>query len=106
MESSVRVGSIYMMKGRIKMEYPSLVHTPHTVSKLEALAAACQSKRGVLLEGGTCSGKTSLVCELARLTQNKVCLVSILMKCTTIRLILIIYSLLLFQCIRTSKQHT
>ena len=47
-----------------------LAHTPDTLRKLELLAAACQSGRAVLLEGETCSGKTSLVAELARLAQR------------------------------------
>jgi tRNA A37 threonylcarbamoyladenosine biosynthesis protein TsaE len=44
-------------------------HTPATLRMLERVAAASQSGRVVLLEGETCSGKTQLVVELARLAQ-------------------------------------
>jgi MoxR-like ATPase len=42
-------------------------HTPETRRRLEQIAAASQSGRAMLLEGPTCSGKTQLVRELARL---------------------------------------
>jgi MoxR-like ATPase len=50
---------------------PQLVHTPQTIKQLEVLSAALQSRRAILLEGDTASRKTSLVRELARLTNNK-----------------------------------
>lgn len=49
----------------------ALAHTPATQRKLEQLAAASQSGRVVLLEGETCSGKTQMVVELARLAQRQ-----------------------------------
>jgi MoxR-like ATPase len=36
-----------------------------------------QSGRAVLLEGGTCSGKTALVVELARLAQRRLVVVNL-----------------------------
>lgn len=46
-----------------------MAHTPGMLRMLERVAAASQSGRVVLLEGETCSGKTQLVVELARLAQ-------------------------------------
>ncbi|CAF0973740.1 unnamed protein product [Adineta steineri] len=73
----VRIGSIYMKTGT---EIPSstnlgLIHTKRTVRQLESLAVACQSQRTVLLEGEICSGKTSLVIELSRITRNKLIII-------------------------------
>lgn len=53
----------------------NLILTPETNKQLELLAIAMQSKRAVLLEGDTCSRKTSLVRELARLTNNKLIII-------------------------------
>ena len=64
----VRIGSVYMEKDEIHSSHGSLVHTVDTVCQLELLATASQSQRAVLLEGPTCSKKTSLVKELAALT--------------------------------------
>ena len=73
----VRIGSICLTKGTefVSSLGPELVHTRTTIDQLELLAAACQSKRTVLIEGDTCSGKTSLVSELARLTPNKLLII-------------------------------
>ncbi|CAF3688580.1 unnamed protein product [Rotaria sp. Silwood1] len=73
----VRIGSIYVGTGR---EEPSpidtgLIHTKKTVRQLELLAAACQSKRAILLEGDICSRKSSLVMELARLTRHRLIII-------------------------------
>ena len=46
-----------------------------TVRQLELLAAACQSKRAILLEGDICSRKSSLVIELARLTRQRLVII-------------------------------
>jgi MoxR-like ATPase len=43
--------------------------------QLEMLAAAAQSKRAVLLEGDTCSRKTGLVRELARITRHELVII-------------------------------
>ena len=73
----VRIGSIYINTGN---EEPvssnvALVHTEKTVRQLELLAAACQSKRAILLEGDICSRKSSLVIELARLTRQRLIII-------------------------------
>ncbi|CAF3877616.1 unnamed protein product, partial [Didymodactylos carnosus] len=47
-----------------------LIHTKQTIEQLELLAAACQSKPAILLEGDICSRKSSLVIELAHVTRN------------------------------------
>ncbi|CAF5133144.1 unnamed protein product, partial [Rotaria magnacalcarata] len=76
-DTVVRIGSIYVGAGR---EEPSpidigLIHTKKTVRQLELLAAACQSRRAILLEGDICSRKSSLVVELARLTRNRLIII-------------------------------
>lgn len=40
---------------------PGFVHSPKVTMQLEVLAAAVNSKRAVLLEGPSASGKSSLV---------------------------------------------
>ncbi len=73
----VRIGTVYLTQGTCEasgagQSTPTrLVHSPDTVERLEALAAAVQSRRAVLLEGDTCSGKTALVKELARLCKRR-----------------------------------
>lgn len=52
-----------------------LAHTPATLQRLETLAAGCQSRRTVNLEGDTCSGKTALVMEFARLAGRRLVVV-------------------------------
>ncbi|CAF4499017.1 unnamed protein product, partial [Rotaria sp. Silwood2] len=73
----VRIGSIYVKTGS---EEPSainngLIHTKQTIRQLESLAAACQSKRTILLEGDICSRKTTLVIELARITRHRLIII-------------------------------
>lgn len=58
-------------------DVPAAAHTPGFVARLEQLGAATQSGRAVLLEGETCSGKTALVTELARLAQRQLVVVSL-----------------------------
>ncbi|CAF3680158.1 unnamed protein product [Rotaria sp. Silwood1] len=69
----VRIGSIYIRTGTEEPSSSSthLVHTKLTIQQLELLAAACQSKRSILLEGDICSRKSSLVMELANITRNR-----------------------------------
>ena len=75
---TIRIGSIYFRKGMSGlMNKSTLIHSKETVKQLELLAAACQSKRAVLLEGDTCSKKTALVQELANLTKNKLVSISL-----------------------------
>jgi midasin (ATPase involved in ribosome maturation) len=75
----VRVGSVYMSKGTCHTQpsTPVITHSPRVLSSLEALAAACQSGRAVLLQGPVASGKTSLPRELARLAQRKLHILSL-----------------------------
>ncbi|CAF1499820.1 unnamed protein product [Didymodactylos carnosus] len=73
----VRIGSIYIMTGS-KEPSPTdigLIYTKKTVRQLELLAAACQSKRAILLEGDICSRKSSLVMELACLTRHRLIII-------------------------------
>ena len=69
----VRIGSVFLACGSYlgASTKGKLVHTPETVNKLEMLALATQSKRTVLVEGDIASGKTELVKELARITNNE-----------------------------------
>ncbi|CAF1361581.1 unnamed protein product [Adineta steineri] len=69
----VRIGSIYIKTGTEEpnLSFKNLVHTKLTIQQLELLAAACQSKRSILLEGDICSRKSSLVMELANITRNR-----------------------------------
>lgn len=72
----LRIGTVYMKTGsEDTSDCSGLVHTRETVRQLEVLAAACQSTRGVLLEGDTASRKTSLVRELARLARRRLVVV-------------------------------
>lgn len=66
-----RIGSVYLSKADEPESTKPAVHTPLTIKQLELLAVACKSKRAVLLEGDTCSRKTLLVQELARLARQK-----------------------------------
>eukprot|EP00775_Hariotina_reticulata_P003371 gene3371-3646_t len=61
--------------------------TPLTLRKLEQLAAASNSGRVVLLEGDTCSGKTQLVIELARLAQRHLVTINLTAETETSQLI-------------------
>ncbi|CAF1642254.1 unnamed protein product [Didymodactylos carnosus] len=69
----VRIGSIYIKTGTEEPDssFTNLVHTKLTIQQLELLAAACQSKRSILLEDDTCSRRSSLVMELAHITRNR-----------------------------------
>ena len=75
----VRIGSVYFSKDiwTPSENAPRLVHTNTTIEQLELLAAACQSKRTVLLEGDTCSKKSALVYELARLSAHKLVVIAL-----------------------------
>jgi hypothetical protein len=55
--SYVRIGSVFLRRGMFDNNGAdvSLVHTPEILRRLESLAAACQSKRAVLLEGEVCA---------------------------------------------------
>eukprot|EP00698_Gefionella_okellyi_P002235 TRINITY_DN12053_c0_g1_i1.p1 TRINITY_DN12053_c0_g1~~TRINITY_DN12053_c0_g1_i1.p1 ORF type:complete len:399 (-),score=101.43 TRINITY_DN12053_c0_g1_i1:23-1219(-) len=66
-----RIGCVYLAKGAVVPSGKGLYHTQQTLEQLENVAAASQSKRVVMLEGETCSRKTSLVVELARLCHRR-----------------------------------
>ena len=70
----IRIGDVYVEEGSCstsEIDCKLLVPTPETVRQLELLAVAVHSKRSILLEGPSCSRKTSLVIELARLAKRK-----------------------------------
>ena len=74
---TIRIGSVYLKKKTNSINSArSLVHTKKTCDQLEILAAAVQSKRAILIEGDTCSKKTAIVQELARLTGNNLLIIS------------------------------
>ncbi|KAK9820719.1 hypothetical protein WJX74_002690 [Apatococcus lobatus] len=73
----LQIGHVYMGKGNYSSPVKPLIHTASTCGYLELLATAAQSGRAILLEGDTCSGKTSLVIELARLKQQKLTVISL-----------------------------
>ena len=73
----VRIGCVYMDRTEGLSSSGSLVHSEKTVKQLSLLASACESKRTVLLEGGTCSKKTALVRELALLTGRPLLILSL-----------------------------
>jgi MoxR-like ATPase/uncharacterized protein YegL len=79
-----RIGAVYMMKGSLETEVtddsesslrPSIVRTQQLLSQLQTIASATQSRRPVLIEGSTCSGKTTLVIELAQLCGQELTLI-------------------------------
>ncbi len=73
----VRIGDIFCKKtsGPVIGSHATLsdnfVCTPSAATRLELLACAMQSRRTVLLNGGTASGKSLLVRKLAQLTNNE-----------------------------------
>lgn len=76
----VRIGTVYLEEGTSESSggaHTRLVLSPDTIERLEALAAAVQSRSAVLLEGDTCSGKTALVKELARLCKRTLVVISL-----------------------------
>ena len=66
-ESMIRIGSVYLRRGDYVHKMTDFVETKTAISQLELIALGSQSKRGVLLEGDTASGKTTLVMKLAQL---------------------------------------
>ncbi|GMH42187.1 hypothetical protein BSKO_10106 [Bryopsis sp. KO-2023] len=76
----VRIGSVYLaVKEDVFRDQNEggLVHSSNTIKELEILAMGCQSKRTVLLQGDTCSKKTALVRELARLGGRQLLTISL-----------------------------
>lgn len=72
----VTIGSVVVPKGSGRSEGEPLVPTRRTLEALQILATGVQSHRGILLEGPTCSGKTALVKELARLCRRRLLVLS------------------------------
>ena len=66
-----RIGSVYLAKGQTDSAFLPLVHTNQLKEQLQLLGCAVSSGRAVVLEGGTCSRKTSLIYELARQCKRK-----------------------------------
>ena len=66
-----RIGFVYLAKGRTESTIPPLVRTIQLKEQLQVLGCAVASGRAVVLEGETCSRKTALVYELARLCQRR-----------------------------------
>lgn len=73
----VRIGSIYVQRGSHKPLVPVAVGDIdiHSRRYLETLGAACNSRRMVLLEGETATGKSELVRTLAKLCSHKLIVV-------------------------------
>jgi MoxR-like ATPase len=74
---TIMLTDLHVPAGPAHSESRPLVMTEDTERKLELLATACQSGRTVLLEGETCSQKTALVEELARLTNWPLTVISL-----------------------------
>ncbi|WIA29986.1 hypothetical protein OEZ86_000084 [Tetradesmus obliquus] len=87
--ATLRVGAVFLSKGNclpLDQQQP-MAHTPGMLRMLERVAAASQSGRVVLLEGQTCSGKTQLVVELARLAQRQLVVINLTAETETSQLI-------------------
>ena len=72
-----RIGFVYLAKGQADSSFLPLVHTNQLKEQLQLLGCAVASGRAVVLEGGTCSRKTGLICELARQCKRKLHLFSL-----------------------------
>ena len=83
LQGYVRLGFVYIEKKEYQSVYRPLIHSKRTLEKLQLLAAATVSKATVLIEGGDCSGKTALVCELARLCGRRLLVLNLNHETTT-----------------------
>ncbi|CAF3100875.1 unnamed protein product, partial [Rotaria sp. Silwood2] len=83
LEGYARLGFIYIEKKQFQSTYRSLIHSQRTLEKLQILAAATVSKATVLIEGGDCSGKTAIVCELARVCGRRLIVLNLNHETTT-----------------------
>eukprot|EP01038_Epipyxis_sp_PR26KG_P004737 gene4737-6644_t len=79
-----RVGAVYLKKGKYyndnaedynMQRLSPLSQTSSMCQQMQVIASATQSRRPVLLEGDTCSGKTALIRELARLSNQELVLI-------------------------------
>ncbi|CAF0790029.1 unnamed protein product [Adineta steineri] len=83
LQGYARLGFVYIEKKEYQSVYRPLVHSQRTLEKLQLLAAATVSKATVLIEGGDCSGKTALVCELARICGRRLLVLNLNHETTT-----------------------
>ena len=83
LQGYARLGFVYIEKKEYQSTYRPCVHSQHTLEKLQLLAAATVSKATVLIEGGDCSGKTAIVCELARICGRRLIVLNLNHETTT-----------------------
>ena len=83
LQGYARLGFVYIEKKEYQSTYRPCVHSQHTLEKLQLLAAATVSKATVLIEGGDCSGKTAIVCELARICGRRLLVLNLNHETTT-----------------------
>ena len=74
----VQIGNVVLpiKDANIASKPQTIVHTQNAIKRMQYVATAMQSKKCILLEGPTCSAKTSLVIELARLCGKKLVIIS------------------------------
>lgn len=83
LQGYVRLGFVYIEKKEYPSYYRPCIHSPRTLEKLQLLAAATVSKATVLIEGDDCSGKTAIVCELARVCGRQLIILNLNHETTT-----------------------
>ncbi|CAF3432646.1 unnamed protein product [Rotaria socialis] len=83
LQGYARLGFVYIEKKEYQSIYRPIIHSQRTLEKLQLLAAATVSKATVLIEGGDCSGKTALVCELARICGRRLLVLNLNHETTT-----------------------
>ncbi|CAF1192426.1 unnamed protein product, partial [Didymodactylos carnosus] len=83
LQGYARLGFVYIEKKEYQSTYRPCVHSQRTLEKLQLLAAATVSKATVLIEGGDCSGKTAIVCELARICGRRLLVLNLNHETTT-----------------------
>ena len=79
----VRLGFVYIEKKDHPATTAPCVHSPRTLEHLQILATGVVSKATVLIEGDDCSGKTGIVCELARLCGRRLLMLNLNHETTT-----------------------
>jgi MoxR-like ATPase len=80
-EQFTRVGAVYLRKGSTfptqRFHLASIYETPGMCRQMQILASAAQCSRPVLIEGDTCSAKTSLIWHLADLCNQEIVTISL-----------------------------
>jgi MoxR-like ATPase len=68
-----RIGSVYLKKGSRSKErlFSSVIETPGMCQQMQILSYATQCNRPILVEGDTCSAKTTLIQHLAALCNQE-----------------------------------